>query len=201
LLGLNSIEGLPPYILYIGLGFSAWLENIFPPIPGDTITAIGAFLVAIEKVSFIGVLISTTIGSTSGFMTLFLLSKYLGRDFFLRKNYKFFPKNAILKAEQRFKIHGYTIVLLNRFLPGIRSVISIASGLLKLNTTYVILLSAISAIIWNLIWIYMGYLMGRNFDIVKKGTIKLMRDYNMIAGALIVTFIIGVIIAKRFRKK
>lgn len=201
MLGLNSIEGLPPYILYIGLGFSAWLENIFPPIPGDTITAIGAFLVAIEKVSFIGVLISTTIGSTSGFMTLFLLSKYLGRDFFLRKNYKFFPKDAILKAEQRFKIHGYTIVLLNRFLPGIRSVISIASGLLKLNTTYVILLSAISAIIWNLIWIYMGYLMGRNFDIVKKGTIKLMRDYNMIAGALIVTFIIGVIIAKRFRKK
>lgn len=198
---LDFIQDLPSHIVYIGLGFSSWLENIFPPIPGDTITAVGAFLVAVEKVSFVGVLISTTIGSTSGFMTLFILAKYLGRDFFLKKDYRFFKKEMILKAEERFRIHGYTVILLNRFLPGIRSVISIATGILKLNTMYALLLSAISATIWNLIWIYMGYLMGKNFDTVKEGVIRLMRNYNMIAGALVVAFGICLFIFKKFRKK
>ena len=59
------------YYLYLFLFASSIIENLFPPIPGDTITAFGAFLAGIGKLDFLMVIIITTIGSTIGFMLLF----------------------------------------------------------------------------------------------------------------------------------
>jgi membrane protein DedA with SNARE-associated domain len=194
---LSWFQSLPVYWIYVTLGFSAWLENIFPPIPGDTITAIGAFFVATGRLSFWGVFRSTTIGSLTGFMTLFLLAKYFGREYFLKKNFKIFPKEALIKAENRFKVHGYVVVLLNRFLPGIRSVISITAGLLKLKMIYVLFFCLVSAATWNSIWIYSGYLLGSNYETVKSGLSKLMRNYNIISGTLLAAAIITWLIIRR----
>ncbi len=84
LLPLNNI------FLYLFLFLSAIIENLFPPIPGDTITVFGAFLVGVGRLNYFGVYLSTTLGSVIGFMTLFLIGKYLGRKFFHEKNYKHF---------------------------------------------------------------------------------------------------------------
>jgi len=51
--------------LYIFLFLSAVVENLFPPIPGDTITAFGAFLVGTGRLDFLLVYTSTTLGSVA----------------------------------------------------------------------------------------------------------------------------------------
>jgi membrane protein DedA with SNARE-associated domain len=40
---LNELRSLPDLLIYFLLGLSAFVENLVPPIPGDTITAFGAF--------------------------------------------------------------------------------------------------------------------------------------------------------------
>jgi len=70
----------------------------FPPIPGDTITAFGAFLVATERLSFFGVYLSTTLGSLFGFMFLFWIGSLLGRRFFIEKDYRFFRAKDIIRG-------------------------------------------------------------------------------------------------------
>ena len=80
---LNELRSLPDTLIYFFLALSAFVENLVPPIPGDTITAFGAFLVGVGKLSFVGVYISTTLGSSLGFLTLFWLGGFLGRHFFI----------------------------------------------------------------------------------------------------------------------
>jgi membrane protein DedA with SNARE-associated domain len=175
LLPINDI------FLYIFLFLSSVIENLFPPIPGDTITAFGAFLVGINRLNYFLVFLSTTLGSVTGFMLLFQLGKFFGRKFFDEKNYKHFSARKIQSTEIWIQKYGYWIIIANRFFPGIRSVISLVSGISQLKFYPVLLFSFISASIWNLIWIEVGYILGNNWDIVKDKFTKIMRNYNIAA--------------------
>jgi membrane protein DedA with SNARE-associated domain len=198
---LNLLNSLPDTLLYFLLGLSAFVENVFPPIPGDTITAFGAFLVGTRRLSFFGVYLSTTLGSLCGFMFLFWIGSLLGRRFFIERDYRFFRAKDIIRAEGWFRKYGYLLILLNRFFPGIRSVISIAGGISQLKVPKVTLLALISACVWNLIWILFGYSVGTNWDIVKEKMERMMFGYNLailvLIGLAILTFVIIRIKKKR----
>ena len=187
--------------LYGILFISAVIENLFPPIPGDTITAFGAFLVGTGTLDYFYVYLSTSIGSVIGFMCLFFVGKYLQREFFVNKNFKFFSVESIENAENWFSKYGYYIVLANRFFPGIRSVISIVSGISKLNTLKVFILALISASVWNLIWIHAGYVLGDNWDVFSKKITGIIKNYNMAVGGIIAIGLIGFIVYRYIKRK
>ena len=67
------ISQVDPGVAYLILFVSAYVENTFPPVPGDTVTVIGAYLITTGKLSFTGVWLSTTLGSVLGFMTMFFM--------------------------------------------------------------------------------------------------------------------------------
>jgi len=198
---LNYLNSLPDYLIYLFLGLSAFVENVFPPIPGDTITAFGAFLVGIGRLDFLGVYISTTLGSLSGFMSLFWIGGYLGRRFFIEKDYRFFKAKDIVKAEDWFRKYGYFLIALNRFFPGIRSVISIAGGISGLKVTGVMFLALISCGVWNILWITLGYVLGTNWDAFEAKMSGILMKYNMTILFLFGLFISIIIIRKKYRGK
>jgi membrane protein DedA with SNARE-associated domain len=202
---LNFLDALPSAVLYLLLGVSAFVENIFPPIPGDTITAFGAFLVGAHRLDFMGVYLSTTLGSLAGFMALFWVGNVLGRKFFLEKDYRLFSAESILKAELWFQKYGYFLILLNRFFPGIRSIISLAGGISKLGVFRVALLALISAAAWNLIWIAIGYSLGNNWELVKEKMGAILFQYNLsflaVASLVILIFLLRMIRKRRQAKK
>ncbi len=184
---LNYIDTLPDFLIYIMLGLSSFVENIFPPAPGDTVMVFGAFLVGIGRLDFQGMYISTTIGSLAGFMFLFWIGSLLGRRYFVKMDYRIFSAEKIARAEDWFERYGYFIVLINRFLPGVRSVISLVSGLSGLNTIKVCFLALISGAVWNLIWIAMGFTLGVNWETAKHQFSSIMAGYNI---AVITIFIL-----------
>ncbi len=201
----NFLDTLPSAVLYLLLGVSAFVENIFPPIPGDTITAFGAFLVGAHRLDFMGVYLSTTLGSLAGFMALFWIGNLLGRKFFIEKDYKLFSAESIIQAELWFRRYGYFLILLNRFFPGIRSIISLAGGISKLGVFRVALLALISAAAWNLIWIAIGYSLGNNWDLVKEKMGAILFQYNLsflaLAALVILIFLLRIIRKRRQVKK
>ncbi len=198
---LDVLHSLPNVYIYLLLGLSSFVENIFPPIPGDTITVFGAFLVAIGRLNFLGVYLSTTFGNLMGFMVLFWLGRYLGRRFFIDRDSRFFKAGDIVKAEGWFRKYGYFIIMINRFLPGIRSAISLAGGISGLKTNKVIILCLGSCAVWNLIWIFMGYILGNNWPVVKTGLSSIMKRYNIILLALFIALILFLIIKGVYKRK
>ncbi len=197
---LNLFDTLPNSLLYLLLGVSAFVENIFPPIPGDTITAFGAFLVGARKLDFMGVYLSTTLGSLAGFMALFRIGNLLGRKYFIERDYKLFSAQNIIQAEEWFRKYGYFLILLNRFFPGIRSIISLAGGISKLGTFRVAILALISAGAWNLIWIAIGYSLGNNWEIVKEKMGTILFQYNLFF-LLLAALVVLVFLLRMLRKK
>ena len=197
---LDFMKQLPDSLVYLSLGVSAFVENVFPPIPGDTITAFGAFLVGTQRLTFFGVYFSTTLGSLAGFMFLFWLGSYLGRRFFIETDFWFFKAEDIIRAEDWFRRYGYLLILLNRFFPGIRSVISIAGGISRLNALKVMFLAFISCAVWNLIWFFFGFMLGSKWDTVRGRLDLIMARYQL---AIIVFFglLLLFFILKRFIKR
>lgn len=204
LLLLNSIDtitGWSTIALYIFLFCSAVLENLFPPVPGDTITVFGAFLVGIGKLNFFYVYALTSVGSSVGFLLLFYAGAFLEMEFFLNTRFKIFSSRKIIAAEKWFSRYGYYVVALNRFLPGVRSVISIVAGISGLRPLKVFFLSLISAMGWNFIWIYTGYTIGNNWALVQEKISVIIRNYNIAACGVIAAAGIAYLILKAVRKR
>lgn len=198
---IDFITPLGNHFIYIFLFISSVFENIFPPAPGDTIAAFGAFLAGTGRLNFFLVYFVTTVGSAAGFMILFFFGKFLEREFFIKRNFSSFSTEKIEVVEKWFIKYGYAIILLNRFLPGLRSVVSISSGFCGLKVVPVFFLSLISAMVWNLILIYAGFALGNNWETVSGGISRLLSGYNYTAGAVIVVTALFFIIRYFIRKK
>lgn len=198
---LEPLQRLPDLLIYFLLAFSAYVENVFPPLPGDTITAFGAFLVGTGRLGFWGVYLSTTLGSLLGFLSLFCLGGFLGRRFFFERDFRFFRAKHILNAEAWFLRFGYFLIAANRFLPGIRSAVSLAAGISRLRMVFVAPLALLSCALWNLIWILVGLNLGTHWDMVKSQFSSIMFRYHAtIAGVLIVILFVWFALG-RWKKK
>ena len=172
----NHLLTLSPGWFYFALFAGAYLENIFPPVPGDTVTLFGAYLAGRTERSLTVVFLSTNLGSIAGFMTYCFLGRLIRPDFFVRKNYRFLPASKIEKAGLWFRRWGYWIVLFNRFMTGIRSVISIVCGMYGLPWLRVLIVASIGCTIWNLLLVRVGYSLGTNWPLID----RILRQYSRI---------------------
>jgi len=192
--GLSSAD---TWILYLLLFVSAVVENLFPPIPGDTITAFGAFLVGTGRLNYFMVYFSTTLGSVAGFILLFAVGRLLGKSFFTDRNYRFLSREKILEAEGWFNRYGYFAVLANHFLPGVRYANALVPGISGLSPLKVALTALLSASVWNLIWIQAGYTLGNNWDTVSEKLRVIMRNYNVAVALLMAAVLLAFLLYRR----
>ncbi len=195
---LKDIFGhINPLTGYVVLFFSAIVENLFPPIPGDTVTVLGAYLITTGFLNFWGVYFSTTLGSVTGFFLMYLFGLRFGRTFIKSKlKQRIFKDEQIEKVESWFGKYGYGIIAANRFLSGTRSVISLFAGLFHLRWWRVLLLATLSALIWNGLLIYAGYQLGVNWESIK----GILSQYNLIVIVLTLLLIIF-FVYRKYRKK
>jgi membrane protein DedA with SNARE-associated domain len=195
---LNNMSGFTPFWIYVTLFLFAFVENVFPPSPSDLVVVIGGSLVSTGAINFIPAILLTTFGSVVGFMILFYFGSTVDKKVVHSGKYKYIPVDAIEKVELWFKKYGYYVIIVNRFLPGTRSVISFFAGMSMLNVKKSAILAAISAVVWNTIIIYLGYLFGNNVALID----KYLSTYSNIAIAItVVVFIVLIIKFYLSRKK
>lgn len=191
---MNSVTEMNTAWLYGMLLLAAYMENVVPPIPGDSVVIFGAYLVGLGKIEFLPSLMITTIGSVTGFMTFYAIGRYGGREYFENKKFKWFDKNRMDKVEDWIQKKGLWIILTNRFLAGTRSVVSIFAGFARLGWIKVTVLAFISSLVWNGILITAGYYAGKNWSYVE----SMLQNYNIFISVIIVLAIsAGVILYKR----
>lgn len=163
---IDIIQKIPPFwILFIAFAVT-YIENIFPPSPSDAALIFMGALVATNTVDFIPLLLFATLGSTFGFLTMFVLGIKFEMRFVETNRLKFVSKKALQKVEELFKKWGYWLIVANRFLSGTRAVIAFFAGMSLLSLRKSTILSFISALLWNSILIYSGYVFGENWKVV-----------------------------------
>ncbi|MGD8778361.1 MAG: DedA family protein [Ignavibacteria bacterium] len=163
---ITFLQNIDPVWIYIILFFFAYIENVFPPSPSDVVVIIGATLLAKSAPGFLPIVVLTSVGSSLGFLTMFLFGRYLGDKLLRSGKLKFLNKDDLDKVEKWFNKYGYTLVVINRFLPGTRAVISFFCGMHKLNTYKSLLLAGVSAFLWNAFIIFVGLKLGENIELI-----------------------------------
>ncbi len=170
------LQHADPYAVYIFLFLIAFLENVFPPIPGDVpIAFIGYLIYSHSGITFVGSLLWSTVGSAVGFMLVYLLSRSLVLKLYAegdnmvhnrlsRSVHRLFPPSDMELLRQKFAAHGYLAVLVNRFLFGSRSVIAVMAGLMHLRAFFVFLAATASALAWNVLLLSGGFFMGSKWQ-------------------------------------
>lgn len=187
---------------YIGVFLLILLENIFPPIPSELILLFGGFMTTYTKLNIIGMIISSTLGSLIGALLLYkigtifskeklkiLISGKLGRVLKLKNS-------DIDNANKWFTNEGKKTVFFGRFIPLIRSIISIPAGINKMNISKFITYTLLGSVIWNLVLIILGHIVGRNW----KAILKIFKLYSRFSLLLLFILLI-ILITKLYKNK
>jgi len=154
---------------YAGIGVAMLLETLFPPLPSEVIVPFSGFLVADGKLSYALVLLASTLGALLGAVVLYYLGALLGetRTRMLIKKYGkwllLYEKDfdSSLSFFNRF---SGQVVFWARFLPGIRSLISIPAGVAKMHFGKFLLLTTFGTALWNAILLTAGVYLGENWE-------------------------------------
>lgn len=188
---------------YFGILFLITVENIFPPIPSEVILTLGGFLSSQTSctMSIFGVIIYSTIGSLLGAIILYYLGFMLNKEKLIKivnsKVGKFLclKSSDIEKSESSFTKHGDLTVLYCRFIPIVRSLISIPAGMNKMKLNIFLIYTTIGSLIWNTVLVTLGSLVGENYMTVANVFSKYSK---IILIALIVIIIFKIL--KKFKK-
>lgn len=165
---LNTLNTFNPILIYIIILIIPFIENVFPPSPSDTIIVVAGSLIVDHTIHFIPALILTSIGSEMGFLFLYYLGTQTDRKVIQRGHLRFINRQTLDTAEKWFNKYGIIIILFNRFISGVRSVISFFAGMSELDFKVTLVFSIISATVWNIILLTLGILFGENVQLVDK---------------------------------
>ncbi|MBS4209960.1 DedA family protein [Bacillus sp. FJAT-50079] len=190
---------------YFGILFLIALENIFPPIPSEVILTFGGFMTTVTEMRISGVILFSTIGSTLGAIILYGLGTMLDIDRLGRIVERWghifrLTKKDVHKADVWFDKYGVWTVFFCRFIPLIRSLISIPAGMARMNFGVFIVLTAFGTLIWNAVLVNIGAAVGASWESI----VDVMDVYSTviyIGLALLIIIFVAVWVKKRIKSK
>ncbi len=183
---MEWIRLLSPFWSYIILLVIAWGENVIPPIPGDLVIVFSGYLAATGQLNLILVVLIATVGGAIGFMTMFIVGRAFGDAAMDPDRLQWLPKRRIHRARSWLLKWGYALVGANRFLSGLRSVISFTVGAAKMNTWKTAVFATFSALVWTSLIAYLGSVIGDNWDVVT----SIFRSYGKAVTTLVITVVV-----------
>ena len=189
----NFVIGIMNKFGYLGIFLLILLENLFPPIPSELILTIGGFMTISTSMNVFGVILVSTIGSLLGAIILYYLGKILNKERINKIIKSKYGKLLRIKskdiemADKWFDTKGRKTVFFCRFIPVVRSLISIPAGMSEMPLPQFTIYTFFGSLIWNTVLILIGAFAGDKKDYI----LSLLDDVsNIVLIALIVIFIV-----------
>jgi membrane protein DedA with SNARE-associated domain len=191
---------------YLGVAVLIMIENLFPPIPSEVILTFGGFMTTYSRLGLLEMVLASTIGSVLGALILYFIGRMLSTERLekliagrLGKLLRL-KTGDIKKAENWFMKRGKSTIFFCRFIPLIRSLISIPAGSAKMKLPIFLSLTTLGTLIWNLVLVFLGAQLGENWEIVA----GIFDSYSSLVvlifgGIFLISF--GIFIKKRFFTK
>ncbi|WLQ08158.1 DedA family protein [Arthrobacter oryzae] len=153
-----------------GVGLFTFAETIIPPIPSEVILPLAGFLTKQGTMSLVLVFVTSTLGAYAGALLLYWLGARLGLERAIRGLSKLplMDREDFEKAADWFQRHGKSAVFFGRFLPGVRSLISLPAGAEKMNLATFSVFTIAGSGLWNALLIGLGVLLGAQYHLIEE---------------------------------
>jgi membrane protein DedA with SNARE-associated domain len=194
----HAVQDLVVSLGYPGLFLLIVLESTMVPIPSLLVMPFAGYLAAQGQFSLPVILIINSAGALTGSLLSYWLGAAGGKPLLLRYGkYLFIRAKDLEKTEQYFAKHGGKTILIGRFLPVVRHLISIPAGIARMPLSKFLTLTFLGASIWGGGLMVVGYQLGSNWESIAA---KAKRVDLLIAG-LIVVVILAVVVRFVLRRR
>ncbi|WP_392544630.1 DedA family protein [Oryzobacter telluris] len=167
-----TVIGIIESIGEVGVGLLIALETILPPIPSEVILPFAGFAAHDGKLNLYLAWACATLGSLLGAGVLYALGvkfSYERLHHLAEKKWFFlFGVRDLERGMRFFDDHGSAVVLVGRFIPLIRSIVSVPAGLDAMPLPRFLALTALGSGLWNAIFIGIGYRLGAEYELVEQ---------------------------------
>lgn len=179
---LDMLFAHGPFWAYLILFAASFIENLFPPFPGDSFVVAGGGLVALGRLSYLPTVAAVIAGGMCSVILLYLVGRRYGREYFIRKNFRYFNVDDLHRMEQRLTKWGALILIGSRFVVGVRSVLALASGIAEYPLGKLVLFSTISYVAFVALLMTLAAKLVSNFDVIE----EYFRAYNQVIWPILI---------------
>lgn len=161
------------------------IENVFPPIPSEIVLPLGGALAAQGYFVLPAVIVVSGLGATAGALILYWFGAWArehgGRRLVLAVGrYAFLSDEDLTKAEDWFFRYRAIAVFTGRFVPIVRSIVSIPAGYNGMPLAQFIPLTLVGATGWCAVLATAGWVLGDNWELIR----PLLSRYEQLVLAL-----------------
>jgi membrane-associated protein len=149
---------------YAAIFLLAMLDAVVPVVPSETSVITAGVVAASGHLSLPLVVVSAAVGAAAGDNLAYLIGRRFGdpvtRRFFSSEK----SQQRLAWAERQLNERGGQLILIGRFIPGGRTVVTLSAGLLRYPWRRFVVLDGVAALVWALYAALLGYFGGRAFE-------------------------------------
>jgi len=167
---MNSelFNSIPPQFYEIFLFVSVFIENIFPPYPGDSVVVFSGYLLQLGKISLVPLILIILIGNLASAALMYFFGHEVIKFFLTHIKSdtlkEIFSDDHMHRTHDWFNRYGLFTVIFSRFSAGIRFFVAIVAGMVEMHFVLFIGAFTIATILWNVLLVSGGYYLGNNWE-------------------------------------
>lgn len=183
---------------YPGLFLLIVLESTLVPIPSLLVMPFAGFLAASGEFSLPVILAINSTAALTGSAISYLIGAKGGKPLLLKYGKYVLVRPAdIEKTEQWFARNGAWTILIARFLPVVRHIISVPAGVARMKLSTFFLQTFLGATIWGGGLMVLGYELGARWESV----MKTAKKFDLAIAAIIIVVIVAAIVMFVMRRR
>jgi membrane protein DedA with SNARE-associated domain len=194
------IQQLIVTVGYPGIFLMQFGENVFPPIPTDTLLPFSGVVAASGRLQVVVVWLVAVLGSVSGSVVLYGIGRWAD-ELVIRALLRRYGRLAgiteerLAKGLQLFRRYGAPMIVFGRWLPAMRSAISLTAGMSRMSLPLFVMLTAFSSSLSMALWIGIGYVLGENWRVM----LGLVDQYEPVILTVLIVVAVGTVTIMAWR--
>ncbi|HMG29875.1 MAG TPA: DedA family protein [Jiangellaceae bacterium] len=172
--GLTGLTGMAADVIgslgEVGVGLLTLVETVFPPIPSEIILSLAGYLAERGRMNVVWVVVAATVGAVLGALVLYGLGAVFG-EHRARRWLTMLPlvdEADFDRASAWFERHGHGVVFFGRFVPIVRSLVSLPAGAQRMPLLPFVALTSLGSLLWNSVLVGAGYALGTQYERVEE---------------------------------
>ena len=174
-----------------------FLEDFGIPVPGETVLIAGAVFAGSGRLNIVAVGVVGFLAAVAGDNIGYAIGRFGGRALVERwGRYVFLTEERLDKAERFFTRHGGKIIVVARFIEGLRQANGIIAGIIGMRWLKFLACNALGAALWVGTWVSVGYFAGQHITAIYNA----ITEYSLYA-AIVAVVVIAAWIVLHLRKR
>ncbi len=183
---------------YLAVGGFIFLEDFGVPVPGETILLAAAVYAGAGVLNPVLVGIIAVVAAILGDNVGFAIGHLAERKLILKYGrFVFITPERLERAEKFFEHRGGRVIIIARFVEGLRQANGIIAGLTGMHWLRFLMYNAIGAVLWVGCWLTIGVTAGDHLTTIYHEITR----YSLIAVGVAVVALIAYVLMRRARRQ